>query len=107
VIVAPLAIIVVVVTATPKDGVTLLLLLVRPLLQNVTEYCDGLWVIVAKIPIEELVIDAVVEAVDDVLFRDVGDGGAHLEEAAGVLAQGHAMFLFALGQVMMSTYSSD
>jgi hypothetical protein len=31
--------------------------------------------IAAKIPIEELVADVVVEAVDDVLFGDVGDRG--------------------------------
>jgi hypothetical protein len=49
--------------------VMLLLLLVRPLVHHVAESYDGLGAIAAKIPVEELVADAVMEAVDDVLFR--------------------------------------
>jgi hypothetical protein len=106
VIIAPLAVVVVVVTTALQEAVVLLLLLVCPLLHHVMESCDGLGVIAAKILVEELVANAVVESVDDVLFRDVGDGGTRLKEIAGVLAQGLATFLFALGQVVTSIYSS-
>jgi hypothetical protein len=43
--------------------------------------CDGLRSVAAKISKESLVGDAVVEAVDDVLLKDVIDGGACVKEA--------------------------
>jgi hypothetical protein len=68
---------------------------------------DGLESIVAEVSEESLVDDAVVEAVDNILLRDVGDGGACVEEAAGVGSQELVTFLFALRQTIMSTCSSD
>jgi hypothetical protein len=41
-----------------------------------------------------------VEAVDDVLLRDVGDGGPHIEETAGVGPEEFVTLLLALGEVV-------
>jgi hypothetical protein len=49
----------------------------------------------------------ILEAADDVLIGDVGDGGSHLEEALGVGPQGLIHLLLNLRHVMMSTYSDD
>jgi hypothetical protein len=107
VVIALLAAVVVVVAVAPQEAVMLLLLLVRPLLQHITESRYSLGAIAANVLEEGLVADAIVKAVDDVPFGDVGDGGTYLEEAASVLAQGLTMILFTLGQVMMCTFLSD
>jgi hypothetical protein len=99
--------VVVVVVAMLQEAVALLVLLVRPSFHHVVEPCNGLGLVAAKISKESLVGDAVVEAVDDVLLGDVGDGGASVKEAAIVGSQELLMFLFALRQNMMSTCSSD
>jgi hypothetical protein len=49
--------------------------------------------------------EAILEAVDDVLIGDVGDCGAHLEEAPGVGSQGLVHLLLDLRQVMTITCS--
>jgi hypothetical protein len=46
--------------------------------------------------------EAILEATDDVLIGDVGDGGAHLEETPCVGSQGLIHILLHLGQVMVS-----
>jgi hypothetical protein len=63
--------------------------------------------VLPEIPIDAWVGDAVVEAVDDVVLRDVRDGGPNVEETTCVGPQELVSFLFALGKVVMSTYSSD
>jgi hypothetical protein len=52
--------------------------------------------VAAKITVDVLRARAVLEAVDDVLISDVGDGGAHLEEAPGVGPQGLILLLLDL-----------
>jgi hypothetical protein len=49
--------------------------------------------------------EAVLEAADDVLISDVGDGGSYLEETPGVGSQDLVHLLLDLGQIMMSTCS--
>jgi hypothetical protein len=51
--------------------------------------------------------DAVVEAVDDVLLRDVRDGGADVEEATRVGPQKFVTFLLALGKIVSSTCTGN
>jgi hypothetical protein len=41
--------------------------------------------------------EAILEAADDVLVGDVGDGGSHLEEMLGVGPQGLVQLLLDLG----------
>jgi hypothetical protein len=43
------------------------------------------------------------EAVDDILIRDIGDGGMGIEEASGVGPQGLVLLLLALRQVVACT----
>jgi hypothetical protein len=46
--------------------------------------------------------EAILEAADDVLIGDVGDGGSHLEKMPGVGPQGLIHLLLDLGQIMAS-----
>jgi hypothetical protein len=48
---------------------------------------------------------AFVEAVDNVLVRDVGDGGPHIEETAGVGSEEFIALLLALGEVVPGSCS--
>jgi hypothetical protein len=56
-----------------------------------------------EIPVYGRVGDAVVEAVDDVVLRDVRDGGVNVEEETRVGPQKLVTFLFALGKIVSST----
>ena len=94
-VVAPLVFVVVI--APLRVVVARLLLLVRPVCHQVRECPDGLGVLPAEISIEVPVGKAVLEAVDDVLMGDVGDGGMCLEEATSVGVQGFVFPLLALG----------
>jgi hypothetical protein len=60
-----------------------------------------------KISIDAWVGDAVVEAVDDVILRDVRDGGTDIEETTCVGPQQLVMFLLTLGKIVTSTCTSD
>jgi hypothetical protein len=60
-----------------------------------------------KILANAWVDDAVVEAVDDVVLRDVRDGGTDVEEATCVGPQELVLFLFTLSKIVMSTCASD
>jgi hypothetical protein len=68
---------------------------------------NGLQPVPPKIPVDAWVSDAVVEAVDDVILRDVRDGGADVEETLCVEPQELATFLLTLSKIVMSTYASD
>jgi hypothetical protein len=57
--------------------------------------------------IDTWVREAVVEAVDDVLLEDVGDGSPHVEETASVRPKEFVSFLLALGEVVLSTCTSN
>jgi hypothetical protein len=82
VVAAPL--VVVVVAIAPRVVVPLLFLLICPSLHHVAEFHDGLGALVSEVQVDRTLEDAVVEAVDDVLVGDVGNGGVRLEEAVGV-----------------------
>jgi hypothetical protein len=51
--------------------------------------------------------EAILEAADDILVSDVGDGGSYLEEMHGVGPLGLVHLLVDLGQIMTSTCSDD
>jgi hypothetical protein len=50
--------------------------------------------------------EPVLEAADNVLVGDVGDGGTHLEETPGVGPQGLVHLLLHLGQIVVSARSN-
>jgi hypothetical protein len=50
---------------------------------------------------------AIVEAVDNIILRDVRDGSADFEEATCVGPQELVTFLFTLSKIVMSTCTSD
>jgi hypothetical protein len=59
-----------------------------------------------EVSVDAWVGDAVVEAVDDVILRDVRDGSANVEEATCVGPQELVTFLFTLSKIVMSTCAS-
>jgi hypothetical protein len=61
----------------------------------------------SEIPIDARVGDAVVETIDDVVLRDVRDGGADVKEAMCVGPQKLVTFLLTLSKIMMSTCMSN
>jgi hypothetical protein len=73
-----------VVVIAPRELLTHLLLLLRPIVHHVTKSCKSFWSVPPKVSINAWVSEAIVEAVDDVLFRDVRGGGTHVEEMACV-----------------------
>jgi hypothetical protein len=78
------------------EALVLLVLLVSPSLHHVGELHDSLGAISAEVAVEVLRAEAILEAVDDVLVGDVGDGGTYLEEAPGVGPQGLVLLLLDL-----------
>jgi hypothetical protein len=68
---------------------------------------NSLWPVPPIIPVDVWVGDAVVEAVDDVVLRDVRDGGADVEEATCVGLQELVTFLFTLSKIVTSACTSD
>jgi hypothetical protein len=100
---------IVVVPFAPVVGVPLgvavafLVLLVTPSLHHVMKFHDGVGPVASKVAVEVPLGEAILEAVDDVLVEDVGDGGTGVEEALGVGPQDLVLLLLALRQVMTST----
>jgi hypothetical protein len=66
------------------EAVVLLVLLVSPPCHHVAQLYNSSRAIAPKVVIRVLREEPILEAVDDVLIGDVGDGGAHLEETPGV-----------------------
>jgi hypothetical protein len=60
-----------------------------------------------EIPVYARVGDAIVETIDDVILRDVRDGGANVEKTTRVGPQKLVTFLFALGKIVSSTCTSN
>ena len=58
-----------------------------------------------KVTVERLDSNATLEVVDDIVVRDVGDGGSRVEEALGVGSDGFTLLLFEHRQSMSSSYS--
>jgi hypothetical protein len=94
-----------VVVVTLGVAVTLMVILVHPSLHHVVEFHNSLGAVASTIAVEILLDEAVLEAVDDVLVGDVGDGGVGVEETPGVRPQGLVPFLLALRQFMASSCS--
>jgi hypothetical protein len=74
---------------------------------HITKARNSLQPVPPKIPVDAWVSDTVVEAVDDVVLRDVCDGGADVEEATCVGPQELVTFLFTLSKIVTSTCTSD
>jgi xanthine dehydrogenase molybdopterin-binding subunit B len=66
------------------EASVLLILLVGPSLHHVAKLYGGPGAVASEVTVDVLHGEAVLEAVDDVLVGDVGDGGAYLEEAPSV-----------------------
>jgi hypothetical protein len=60
-----------------------------------------------EVSVDAWVGDAVVEAVDDVVLRDVRDGSMNVEEATCIGPQELVTFLFTLSKIVTSTCASD
>jgi hypothetical protein len=73
-----------VVVIAPREPLTHLFLLLGPIVHHVTKSYNSFWSISPKVSIDAWVGDAIVEAVDNVLLRDVRNGGSHIEEMACV-----------------------
>jgi hypothetical protein len=70
---------------------------------HITKARSSLRPVPPKIPVDAWVSDAVVEAVDDVILRDVRDSGADVEETTCVGPQELITFLFTLSKIVTST----
>jgi hypothetical protein len=68
----------------PREPLPHLLLLLGPIVHHITKARNSLRPVLPKILVDAWVGDAVVEIVDDVVLRDVRDGGADVEEATCV-----------------------
>jgi hypothetical protein len=68
---------------------------------------NSLWPVPPKIPVDAWVGDAAVETIDDVILRDVRDGGADVEEVTCVGPQELVSFLLTLSKIVTSTCASD
>jgi hypothetical protein len=92
---------------TPREPLPHLLLLFGLIVHHIMKACNSLRPVPPEIPVDAWVGDAVVEAFDDVILRDVHDGGTDVEEMTCVGPQDLVSFLFALGKVVTSTCASD
>jgi hypothetical protein len=66
------------------EALILLVLLVSPPCHHVTQFHGSSRAVASEVMVGALREEAILEAADDVLVGDVGDGGSHLEEASGV-----------------------
>jgi hypothetical protein len=74
---------------------------------HITKAHNSLWPVPPEIPVDARVGDAVVEAIDDVVLRNVRDSSANVEEATRVGLQELVTFLLALGKIVSSTYMGN
>jgi hypothetical protein len=74
---------------------------------HITKARNSLRPVPPKIPVDAWVGDAVVETVDDVILRNVRDGGADVEEMTCIGPQELVTFLFTLSKIMTSTCASN
>jgi hypothetical protein len=91
----------------PREPLPHLLLLFGPIVHHITKARNSLHPVPPKISVDAWVGNAVVEAVDAVVLRNVRDGGADVEEATCVGPQELVTFLFTLSKIVMSTCTSD
>jgi hypothetical protein len=74
---------------------------------HVTKSHNSFRPVPSKVSEDARVGDAVVEAVDDVVLRDVRDGSANVEEVMCVGPQELVMFLFTLSKIVTSTCAGN
>jgi hypothetical protein len=86
------------------EAVILLVLLVSPPCHHVIQLHGSSRAVAPEVVVRVLREEVVLEATNDVLIGDVGDGGACLEETPCVGPQGLIHLLVHLGQVMASTH---
>jgi hypothetical protein len=82
--------------ALATDGIVLgvgFVFFIRPGRDHVLEVGDGLGVAATEVFEGATVVEAVLEEVDDLLVGDIDYGGALVEEATHVLAEGLSLFL--------------
>jgi hypothetical protein len=92
---------------TPREPLPHLLLLFGPITHHITKARNSLRPVPPEIPVDAWVGDAVVETIDDVVLRDVGDGGADVEETTCVGPQKLITFLLTLSKIVTSTCTSN
>jgi hypothetical protein len=66
----------------PREPLPHLLFLLGPVMHHVTKPCNSFWPVPPEVSVDAWVGDAVVEAVDDVLLRDIRNSGADIEKIA-------------------------
>jgi hypothetical protein len=76
-------------------------------MHHITKAHNSFWPVPPKVSVDAWVSDVVVEAVDNVILRDVRDGSADVEEAKCVGSQKLVTFLFTLSKIVTSTCVSD
>jgi hypothetical protein len=76
-------------------------------MHHITKARNSFWPIPPEVSVDAWVGDAVVEAVDNVVLRDVRDGSADVEEATCIGPQEPVTFLFTPSKIMMSTCTRD
>jgi hypothetical protein len=91
----------------PRETLPHLLLLSRPIMHHIIKARNSLQPVPPEIPIDAWVGDAIVETIDDVVLRDVRDGGVDVEEATCVGPQELVTFLLTLSKIVTSTCTSD
>jgi hypothetical protein len=84
------------------EAIVLLILLVSPPCNHVTQLHGSSRAIAPEVVVCVLREEAMLEATDNVLIGDVGDGGVHLKETSCVRPQGLVHLLLHLGQVVAS-----
>jgi hypothetical protein len=92
---------------TPREPLPQLLLLFGPIEHHNMKARNSLRPVAPEIPVDARVGDAVVETIDDVVLRDVRDGGTDVEEATCVGPQKLVTFLLTLSKIMTSTCMSN
>jgi hypothetical protein len=112
--IVPLAFVIAVVIWTPhiailalREPLPHLLLLFGPVVHHVTKARNSFQPVPPEVSVDAWIGDAVVDAIDDVVLRDVRDGSANIEEATCVGPQELVMFLFTLSKIVTSTCASD
>jgi hypothetical protein len=112
--IAPLAFIVAVVVWTPQIAILALreplphlLLLFGPVVHHIMKARNSFQPVPPKVSVDAWVGDAVVEAVDNIILRDIRDGSTDVEEATCVGLQELVTFLFTLSKIVTSTCASD
>jgi hypothetical protein len=68
-----------VVVVAPREPFTHFLLLLGPIVHHVTKSCNSFWSVPPKVTIDAWVGEATIEAVDDVLFQNVRNGGSYIK----------------------------